>query len=254
MLPAFSPAQWLLAILSALCIGVSKSGFSGLGLVTVIVMARLLPPRESTGVLLPLLICGDILAVLVFRRHADWRQIWRMLPPTAIGIVTGFYLMKSIPDAHFNAVIGGIVLLMSFCQAIRQFRPGLYQRVPHTRGFAWTLGGACGVTTMLANGAGPIMALYLLAIDLPKYAFVGTAAWFFLIVNLFKVPFSAGLGLIHAPSLLFNLLLIPAVAAGTLLGRWLIAIVPQRLFEMLLLIFTVLASLRLLGLLPLGRG
>jgi uncharacterized protein len=247
-MPALTSGQWFLAILAALCIGISKSGFTGLGLVTVIVMARLFPPRESTGVLLPLLICGDILAVLCFRRHAQWPQIWRMLPPTAVGIIIGFLLMSVIPDARFNAVIGSSVLIMSMLQGIRQFRPGLYQKVPHTRGFAWSIGTACGMTTMLANGAGPIMALYLLAIGLPKYEFVGTGAWFFLIVNVSKVPFSARLGLIDGNSLTFNLVLIPAVAAGTLLGRWLIGIVPQKVFETLLLIFTTIASLRLLGL------
>ena len=164
------------------------------------------------------------------------------------GIIAGYLLMSVIPDARFNAVIGSIILLMSILQGIRQFRPDLYQSVPHTRAFAWSIGVACGVTTMLANGAGPIMALYLLAIALPKYEFVGTGAWFFLIVNVFKVPFSASLGLIHGSSLAFNLVLIPAVAAGTLLGRWLIGIVPQKLFETLLLIFTTIASLRLIGL------
>jgi uncharacterized membrane protein YfcA len=247
MLPHLTPGQWLLAITAALCSGISKSGFTGLGLVTVIIFARLFPPRESTGLLLPLLICGDIFAVLSFRRHAQWNQIWRMLPPTLVGIVTAFFLMRYIPDARFNAVIGTSVLAMSLLQAGRRFRPSLYQSVPHTRGFAYSLGAGCGLTTMLANGAGPVMALYLLAIDLPKLAFVGTGAWFFLIVNLFKVPFSAGLGLISGYSLLFNLCLVPAVAVGTLLGRWLIHIVPQGLFETLLLIFTTVASLRLIG-------
>jgi len=246
-MPTLTPGQWLLAALAAMCIGISKSGFTGLGLVTVIVMAKLFPARESTGILLPMLICGDVFAVLGFRRHAQWNQIWRMLPPTAIGIVTGFFLMSVIPDARFGVVIGSSVLLMSVLQAVRMFRPGLYQNVPHTRAFAWSIGAACGVTTMLANGAGPIMALYLLAIALPKYELVGTGAWFFLIVNVFKVPFSSALGLIHGSSLALNLVLLPAIAAGTLLGRWLIAVVPQRLFETLLLIFTTIASLRLMG-------
>jgi uncharacterized membrane protein YfcA len=92
------------------------------------------------------------------------------------------------------------------------------------------------------------MALYMLAIDLPKLAFVGTGAWFFLIVNVFKVPFSAALGLIYGQSLLFNVVLVPAVGTGILLGRWLIHIVPQKLFETLLLIFTTVASLRMIGL------
>src|SRR3954470_24740288 len=106
MFPQLTPGQWALACLAALCCGISKSGFTGLGLVTVIVFAQLFPPRESTGLLLPLLISGDIFAVLSFRRHADWHQIWRMLPPTIGGIVAGFFLMRYIPGSRFNAVIG----------------------------------------------------------------------------------------------------------------------------------------------------
>jgi uncharacterized membrane protein YfcA len=249
-LPHFSSAQWLLATLGAICIGLSKSGFAGIGLVTVIVMARLFPPRESTGVLLPLLIWGDICAVLVFRKHALWAQIWRMVPVTFAGIGVGFFLMRRIPDARFGPVIGGIVLCMVFLQAFRRFRPQLFDHVPHTRGFAWSMGATSGVTTMLANAAGPIMALYFLAINLPKFAFVGTSAWFFLLVNVFKVPFSMQMGLIHSSSLLFNLVLTPAVVLGTVLGRWLIGIIPQSLFEAFLIIFATIASLRMLGVIP----
>lgn len=231
-----------------MCIGMSKSGFAGLGLVTVIVMARLFPPRESTGVLLPLLIFGDICAVAAFRKHAQWSLIGRMLPPTLLGIAAGYFLMQRIPDARFGPVIGSIVLTMALVQALRRFRPDLFEHVPHSHTFAWSMGGVSGIATMLANAAGPIMALYFLAINLPKYALVGTGAWFFLIVNVSKVPLSANLGLIHGHSLLFNAVLIPAVIAGTVLGRHLIAIVPQRVFELLLLIFAGVASLRLIGL------
>ena len=231
-----------------MCIGISKSGFAGLGLVTVIVMARLFPPRESTGILLPLLIWGDICAVLAFRKHAMWPLIGRMLPPTLLGIIGGYFLMQHIPDARFGPVIGSIVLVMVLVQGLRRFRPDLFEHVPHSHGFAWSMGGSSGVATMLANAAGPVMALYFLSINLPKYALIGTGAWFFLIVNVSKVPLSANLGLIHGSSLLFNVILIPAVYAGTLLGRWLIAIVPQKVFELLLLIFAGIASLRLIGL------
>jgi uncharacterized membrane protein YfcA len=126
----------------------------------------------------------------------------------------------------------------------------LFLSVPHTHGFAWTMGGVSGIATMLANAAGPIMALYFLAINVPKYAFVGTSATFFLIINVFKVPFSASLGLIDMGSLMFNVVLMPCVVAGTFLGRWLIGIIPQQLFETFLLIFAFLASLRMMGLLP----
>jgi uncharacterized membrane protein YfcA len=249
-LPDFTAAQWLLTAIAAACIGISKSGFSGMGLVTVIVMAKLFPPLESTGILLPLLIWGDICAVAAFRKHAQWPLIWRMLPPTALGIIVGYVLMQQIPAHRFGPVIGAIVFGMALIQAGRKLRPELFLHVPHTRGFAYLMGGGSGIATMLANAAGPVMALYFLAINVPKYAFVGTAAWFFLIVNIFKVPFSASMGLIDVSSLLFNLVLMPCVICGTLLGRWLIAIVPQGLFEILLLIFAFIASLRMMNILP----
>src|SRR5207302_9878449 len=129
----------------------------------------------------------------------------------------------------------------------RQWRPSLFTHVPHRAWFAWTIGVWSGVTTMLANAAGPIMTLYLLAVGLPKWEFVGTAAFFFLAVNLIKVPFSVSLGLINSVSLLFNVVLFPAVALGIVLGRKLIDIVPQKLFEQLVLIFAALAALRLIA-------
>jgi hypothetical protein len=219
----------------------------GVGLVTIVVMAHLFPPRESTGVLLPLLISGDMLSVIAFHRHAQWKHIARMFPPTALGVVAGFAIMHFIPDAKFGPVIGWTVLAMAALQAARKWRPQLFERVPHTRPFAWTMGGCSGVSTMLANAAGPVMALYFLAINLPKYELVGTSAWFFLLVNFFKVPFSAQLGLITFHSLLFNLMLVPIVALGVLSGRCLMKVIPQAVFENLLLIFTVLAALRLVG-------
>ena len=248
MLPPFSTQEWLLAILAAFCVGFSKGGFTGVGLLTVVIMARLFPPRESTGVLLPLLIVGDILSVLVFHQHALWAQIIRMLPPALVGVVAGFLFMFFVPSGAFGPLIGWIVLCLALLQALRKARPLLFASVPHTRTFAYTMGVWTGITTMLANGAGPVMTLYFLAIGLPKYAFVGTSAWFFLIVNLFKVPFSASLGLITGGSLLFNLVLIPCVAAGIFAGRALIHVIPQNLFEWILLIFAGVAAFRLIGL------
>jgi uncharacterized membrane protein YfcA len=131
-------------------------------------------------------------------------------------------------------------------QAARMQRPEWFGNVPHTRGFAWSIGLAAGATTMLANAAGPVFALYCLAVMMPKFELVGTTAWFFFIVNLFKVPFSFGLGLIHGHTLLFNLVLAPAVVAGVLGGRSIITRLPQQLFERLLLAFAAMAALRLI--------
>jgi uncharacterized membrane protein YfcA len=246
MLPDFTPAQWLLAGLAAFCIGFSKSGFPGSGLVTVIVMAHLFGARESTGALLPMLICGDLLSVRVYHQHARWALIRRMLPPTAAGVVAGWLLMQWMPAAAFRPAIGWIVLVMVLLQAARRWRPQWYAGVPHSRGFAHSMGAATGVSTMLANAAGPVMGLYFIALATPKFELVGTSAWFFLIVNLFKVPFSAQLGLIHGMTLLFNLLLLPLIALGIFAGRKLMPFVSQSLFEALLLGFATIAAMRMI--------
>ena len=247
MLPHFTPWQWLLAALGAFCIGFSKSGFAGSGLVTVIIMAQLFGALESTGILLPMLICGDVMSVLAFHQHARWATIRRMLPPTVVGVVLGYAVMRAIPAAQFRPVIGAIVLAMVVLQTLHRWLPRPLERVPHSPAFAWFMGGWSGIATMLANAAGPVMSLYFLAIALPKYELVGTGAWFFLIVNVLKVPFSAQLGLIHGGTLLFGALSLPGIALGIVAGRRLIKIIPQKLFEALLLIFALLASLRLIG-------
>jgi hypothetical protein len=239
MLPHFTPLQWSIAVFSAFCVGFAKSGFSGAALVNVLVMAELFGPRESTGVVLPMLICGDILSIIAFHQHARWSIVWRLVPPTMIGIVGGYFLMKKITDAHiFGPIIGWIVLLMVVLQAIRRWFPRAFEKAPHTRTFAWSMGLSAGVTTMLANGAGPITTLYFLATQTPKFVLVGTGAWMFFILNSFN----------HRSTLLFNLVLVPAIVLGTFAGRWLIHRVSQDLFEGLLLIFATVAALRMIGL------
>jgi len=118
--------------------------------------------------------------------------------------------------------------------------------VPHTRPAVWAIGLSAGAATMLANAAGPIIALYCLAVGLPKFEVVGTLAWFFFIINVFKLPFSAGLGLIRSSTLMLNVVLVPAVMVGVFSGRWIVHRLPQRVFELLMLIFAVIAALRLI--------
>jgi uncharacterized membrane protein YfcA len=246
-LPAFTPLQWTLAVIAALCVGLSKSGFPGVALITVLLMAEIMPARQSTGVVLPLLICGDFLAVGTYRRHIRWPYVWRTLPPTVGGIVIGFLLLKlPFPDGLFRLLIGAIILALVLLQAARKRRPSLDAEIPSGGPAALGAGIACGITTMVANAAGPVMAIYLIAMRLPQFDFVGTAAVFFLIVNLIKVPFSSALGLINPHSLLFNLTLFPAVAAGVFAGRKLIARIPRRAFESLVLILAAAAAIKLI--------
>ena len=247
MLPNFSAWEWLAAGIAATGIGVSKSGLPGISLLHVLVFAQLFPGPISTGVVLPMLICGDVGAVLLFRRHAQWTHVFRTLPPALIGVVIGWWILGALPRVTFGPVIGVTVLLLALLQLFRTWKPVMFAKLPHTMGFASAMGLTAGVTTMLANAAGPVMGLYLLAVEMPKAQFVGTSAWFFLIINVLKVPFSAQLGFIQPASLVFNAVLVPFIAVGLFLGRWIIPRIPQKWFDTLVLGFALVAALRLLA-------
>ena len=247
-MPDLSPVQWLLAVIAAAGIGISKSGFAGFGLLHVIIFAFLFGARDSTGVLLPMLIAGAVGAVMAFRQHARWEYIRRMMPPTMVGVIAAAMVMSRLDEAMFRPVIGWIILALTLLQIGRTVRPTWFADMPHTRRFAWTMGIAAGVATMLANAAGSIFALYCLAVALPKWALVGTTAWIFLLINVFKLPFSVGLGLVHADTLLLGAALVPAIVAGLFAGGWLTHRIPQRLFDSFLLVFAGVAALRLIGL------
>jgi len=245
-MPHFSALQWLLAALAGLGLGLSKAGLAGLSLFHVVVFAFLFGARESTGYVLPLLVSGDICAVVALHQHVRWEYVRRMLPPACLGVVLAAFSMSMISDAAFKPLIGWIVLALAAMQAARLRWSNWMGAVPHTRSAVWAIGLIAGGATMLANAAGPVIALYCVAVGLPKFEVVGTLAWFFLIVNVFKLPFSAGLGLIGSETLLVAAILFPAVLIGVFSGRWIVHRLPQRVFDLMMLAFAALAALRLI--------
>lgn len=236
--------QWAWALLAAMFIGVSKTAIGGLGLVAVTVFANLIPAREASGFVLPLLICADLVAVKSYRAHTQWRHLARLFPWTAVGVMAGWLAMGRIDDRQASLLIGGIVLLMVALHLWRRRRG--QEEAPLGLGFAAFIGIMAGFTTLVANAAGPLMAIYLLAMRLPKLEWMGTAAVFFFLINLFKVPFMMQLGLIDGSSFTGNLMLFPAVILGALIGRKLLTRINQRLFENLALWLSVVAGLKLL--------
>jgi uncharacterized membrane protein YfcA len=247
VLPLLSPTDWALAAAGALSMGVSKAGFSGLGLLHVMIFALLFGARGSTGIVLPMLLVGDVCAIVAYRRQARWNYLRRILPPACVGIVIAAAFMSRLGEGQYRPLIGWIILSLSVLQGIRMAQPALFGDVPHGHAFAWSMGLLAGGTTMLANAGSPIMTIYLLAVSLPKLEFVGTSAWFFFLINLFKVPFSAWLGLIGGPTLLFNVVMSPLIVVGFFAGGWLIRRVPQRLFDGAMMALAGLAALRLIG-------
>lgn len=246
-MPELTWSEWTWVILAAFGVGASKSGLVGVGLFHVVVFAFLFGAKASTGVVLPMLLFGDVCAVAAFRQHARWDYVRRMSLPTGLGVIAGWSLMNTLNESAYKPVIGGIILSLAAMQVVRQWRPDLFAHVPHSTWFVWSLGLLAGFSTMLSNTGGPVIALYLVAVSLPKLDLVGTAAWFFLLLNLYKIPFSVSLGLIRLDTLTLNAVLAPAIVAGLFSGRWLIHRIPQRLFDGLVLAFSSIAALRLVG-------
>ncbi|GFH72309.1 UPF0721 transmembrane protein [Streptomyces diastaticus subsp. diastaticus] len=273
-----TPGAFALLAAAALLVGFSKTSVSGANTISLAVFAAVLPAKESTGVLLPLLIVGDVCAVLVYRRHAHWPTLWRLFPAVAAGVLAGTTFLAVADDGAVRTSIGAILLVMSALtywrrrQAARpraapapaapepaapeaagvaagSAAPGTGEAPGTGRGArlkARTYGVLGGFTTMVANAGGPVMSLYLLSAGFRKLGFLGTSAWFFLIVNTSKVPFSVGLGLIDGPSLLLDAVLVLLVVPGALLGRALAHRINQVLFERLVLAATVAGGVQLL--------
>lgn len=212
----------------------------------ILLMTNVMPARESTGVILPMLILADLFAVHAFRKFTVWRLLVKILPTAVIGVVLGWWLMPRIPAGFFTPVIGWIILGLLLLTILQKSSSKLQDIAAEHPSVAWPLGLLAGISTMLANAAGPAMTVYLLASRLPKYEFVGTAAWFFLFINVIKVPFSASLGLITQGTLVFNMLLAPAVLIGLFSGKFLLGRINQKAFEWILIALSFLGALRLI--------
>ncbi|MCE9615992.1 MAG: sulfite exporter TauE/SafE family protein [Lentisphaerae bacterium] len=238
--------EWIAAIMGALLIGISKTGLPGVGILAVPLFASILPARASTGAVLPMLILADICAVTWYRRHAVWPHLFRIMPWTVLGVVIGYLLLDHVSDRQLRPMIGFVVLAMLALNEWRTRRPGAAAHIPTNVGFAALIGILAGATTMMANAAGPIMIIYLLAMRLPKNEFVGTGAWYFCVLNLFKVPFSVHLGLINADSLLLNATLAIPILAGAALGLWLVHRIPEKPFTLAVQALAICGAVRLL--------
>lgn len=246
IVPDLAVWAWLLLGLSAFVVGVSKTAIPGVNTLSVAVFAAVLPARESTGTLLVLLIVADLFAIVSYRRDANWRALVRLAPAVLVGLVLGAVFLAVANDEWVSRVIGVILLaVVAFTLLRRRFAPVVAGAGPHPVAAAGygTLG---GFTTMVANAAGPVMSMYFLASRFAVKEFLGTAAWFFFLVNIAKLPFSIGLGIITPAGLVLDAILVPLVVVGALLGHWWANRLDQRLFERLVIVFTIVGAVYLL--------
>lgn len=240
-----SVAGWLLALSAAFIIGVSKSGVKGIAIIAVTFMALAFETKASTGLVVPLFIVGDVFAVIYYNRHTQWKYIVRFLPWMLLGVFIGNIIGKDLNEATFKIgmaiVILGSVIMMYWWDRRKS------KVVPTHWAFAGLMGLLAGITTMIGNLAGSFANIFFLAMRLPKNEFIGTAAWLFFIINVFKLPFHIwSWGTITSDSLLFDLKLVPAIILGLFVGVRLVETIKEDFYRKMILILTVLGAVAIL--------
>lgn len=242
-----SPIQWGILFLSAFIIGMSKTGIQGLSLISVPLMALAFGAKPSTGLILPILCAADLIAVLYYRRKAEWKYVFKLLPAALAGFVVALFVDKIVPPTEFKHLMGGclaaIMLVMLWTD-----RKGKENSLSSHWWFGPLFGLMGGFTTMIGNAAGPVMAIYLLSIRMPKYSFVGTNAWFFLVINYLKIPVQIlAWDNITIRSMMLDAYTIPFVLLGGVAGILLVKRLPEKGFRNATTAATGLSVLMLLA-------
>ena len=243
---SLSAMQLSVLIVAAMRIGINTTAIPGLGVLPVVMLTLVFETRMSTGVQLGMLAMADIVAVAYYRKQADWKILLRLLPWALAGIAVGSVILRFIPTegAVMKRMIGGIVLALMVLSIIRKrLAP---EKIPNGLGWSGFYGILLGSTTQLANAAGPISSIYFLAMKLPKDKYLGCCAWFFLILNWIKLPVFALEGRVTWESVKLDLCMLPFIILGGFLGIVLLRKLPQKVFEAIIQILVVVASVRLL--------
>lgn len=233
-------------MVSAVLVGMSKVGVPGVSLVVIPALAFVFGGKPSTGVLLPMLMMADIFGVTYYHRHADWKHLIKLLPWAFAGLLIGVWVGDRVNEAWFKNIIA-ILVFLSLGLMIRKKKepsPAFFANAWWYAPFMGILG---GFATMMGNVAGPVFAIYLLAMHLPKSRFIGTTAWFFLIVNFTKFPLQMFIWKnITGSMLIMNLYTLPAIGLGAFSGIWLVKKIPEQSYRSFVVVVTAVSAFLLL--------
>ncbi|MFN5422975.1 MAG: sulfite exporter TauE/SafE family protein [bacterium] len=239
------PSEWGYVLIASFIIGLGKAGLRGLDMLSVTMMAFVFGTKSSTGVVLPLLCLADIAAVKYYNRHANWSHFWKLIPWMAVGVLIGVFVGKDLNEIIFRKFMAIIVLLTIIIVLIMEFRKS--EEVPSNKLFSVTTGLSAGFTTMIGNLAGAFSNLYFLAMRVGKNSFIGTAAWIFLVINLFKLPFQIFYWKnITADTLKIDALLIPTLLLGFGLGVMIVSRIKDHHYRRLIIVLTIIGSVFML--------
>ena len=242
MLVSASFIYWMLILLAAFIIGLSKAGLKGIDMMNVTIMAIVFGGKASTGVVLPLLCAADIMAVLYYHRHAQWVHFWKLIPWMVLGILIGVFVGKDLNEGIFRKIMAVIIVLTVVIMIVLEFRKTM--SIPSNKLFVANMGLIAGFTTMLGNLAGAFSNIYFLAMRMPKNDFIGTAAWVFLVINLFKLPFQIFYWKnITTNTLYTDLLLLPALIIGFILGLKIVSKIKDDNYRKIVIALTLVGAI-----------
>ena len=228
-------------MLVAFFIGMAKTGVHGCSMFAVPLLALIFGGKMSAGMMLPMLIMADVFAVQYYHRHANWGYLLKLFPSAAVGVIIGTWLGAIIDDELFRTIMS-VIIFVSLAIMLWMEKANK-DAIPDYLWFALLMGTLGGITTMIGNLAGSVMALYLLSMRLPKNEYIGTAAWFFLAINLFKVPFHIfSWHSISLNSFYLNLLCLPAIALGAWAGVEVVKRIAELYYRWLVILMTAVAA------------
>lgn len=241
MIETLTNIQWFAISIAALSIGMSKTGVQAIMLMIVPLMAMAFGAKESTGVILPMLCMADIIAVAYYKRIADWKIVAKLLPTAILGFFLAIGVDNMIPNGQFRQLMGWTLMLALIVMIWSEIF-GKENRWMKKWWYAAIFGLLGGFTTMIGNAAGPVMSVYLLSMRKEKMKYIGINAWFFLVVNLLKVPLQAFVwDNITWDSLILNLLMLPVIGIGAIIGIRIVKLLPERVFRRFIQIVTIIS-------------
>ena len=243
----FTLFQIAILAIGAVIIGVNKTAIPALGALVVVMFTQFFEPDTASAAVLPLLCAADLLAVIWYRREANWKFVFNLLPWTMVGLLIGVVVVRCISSVNVLGLL--IALLILSVQSLSLMRGAIQQKLEQLRGsmfMAATFGILAGFTTQVANAAGPVMAIYLVLMKFSKEEYIGSAAWYFLILNWIKLPLFALDGRLTLDVLKIVPGMVIFLVIGAAIGILLLKNISQKSFTRIIQIMICLCAMRLL--------
>ena len=230
------PVSLILAVTAAFLVGLTKTGIPGIGNAVVLLMAMAIPGKYSVGLLCTLLIIGDVFALRYYRLDGKIWLILKLLPSMAVGVAVGAYMLAALDEEIFRPALGLLVGALVLVELLR--RRGDSNTFAGHPMLASVIGFCAGLATTVANAAGPIMSIYLLMMGLKKREFLGTITWYYFTFNALKIPVFMYIDVLPVEHFRYTVWLAVPVAIGAITGAIIFNHIPQRLFDVLVLVLT----------------